>query len=319
MAYRKIVGSYRSSDEKHTLRYVVYEPADSPIRAVLQISHGMCEYIDRYEDFAGFLCRQGILVCGNDHLGHGEMAQRSNTLGYFGEKNGHNLLPADVRKLTLLIKRQYGDLPYFLLGHSMGSFIARRYLAKYGSQGLLDGAVIMGTSGSNPLSKTAIKLAEWTIRRRGSRYLSSFLRNQSTGMYSRRFKDGDSPNAWLSRDLGVVRKYDRDPLCTFQFSAAAYRDLFTLLDSVSGMKWAERVPKELPILITSGGDDPVGNFSKGVREVYENLKKAGVKEVSLQLYEKGRHEILNETNRTEVYEDILRFLESHLEEKGSGH
>lgn len=310
MAYQKTTGEFRSSDDKHMIRYYVYTPVSGDIRAILQISHGMCEYIGRYEEFASFLCENGVLVCGNDHLGHGSAAQESDSLGYFAKKDGWQLLPADVRKLTILMQKRYPGVPYFLLGHSMGSFVARVYLAKYGE--LLDGAIIMGTSGKNPLASIGVWFAERTIRRHGDKYRSEFLTRQSTGSYNKRFKTEQDEQSWLTKDEAIRKKYAADPLCSFQFTAAGHRDLFTLLQAVSTEEWAERVPKELPILLASGDMDPVGNYGKGVKEVYERLQKAGVKDVSLKLYKDDRHEILNETDRETVYQDMLDFILSKI-------
>ena len=310
MAFKKSAGEFRSSDGRHRIRYYVYEPADGPVRAVLQISHGMCEYIGRYEEFAEELCAHGILVCGNDHLGHGPEAREQGTLGYFAQRDGWKLLPADLRKLTVLMKRRYPGVPYFLLGHSMGSFIARVYLAKYGE--LLDGAVIMGTSGGNPFAGIGIRVAEGEIRRHGEMYRSPRLKKLSMGGYNKRFKGENDENSWLTKEKSIRETYAANDLCNFTFTASGYRDLFSLLRAVSEKGWAERVPKGLPILVTSGAEDPVGDYGKGVRKVYERLRSAGVKDVTLRLYEGDRHEILNETDRRDVYRDILGFLESHF-------
>lgn len=308
MTYQKTTGEFRSSDDKHIIRYYIYTSVSGDIKAILQISHGMCEYIGRYEDFASFLCENGILVCGNDHLGHGSAALESGSLGYFAKKDGWRFLPADVRKLTILMKKRYPDIPYFLLGHSMGSFVARIYLEKYGE--LLDGAILMGTSGKNPLASLGIRLAERTIRTRGEKYQSEFLTRQSTGNYNKRFREEKDDQSWLTKDEAIRKQYAADPLCNFRFTASAHRDLFTLLREVSREEWAHRIPKNLPILLTSGDKDPVGNYGKGVKEVYERLQRAGVRDVTLKLYKDDRHEILNETDRDTVYRDILDFINS---------
>lgn len=310
MPFRKTTGEFRSSDGKHTIRYYVYEPVTAPPRAILQISHGMCEYIARYEDFASFLCDNGILVCANEHLGHGPEALKNGELGYFAPQDGWKYLPADLRKLTILMQKRFPGVPYFLLGHSMGSFIARLYLAKYGE--LLDGAVIMGTSGPNPGAKIGVRVANREIANHGAKYRSNKLKKLSMGGYNKRFKAENDENSWLTREKSIREAYAADNLCNFTFTAAGYRDLFTLLIQVSDKDWAVRVPKDLPILVTSGGDDPVGGNGKGVAKVYHRLKEAGVKDVTFKLYDKGRHEILNETDRETVYADMLAFIESKL-------
>lgn len=306
----KTIGEFLSVDQTHKLRSYRYVPEEGPVRAVLQISHGMCEYIERYEAFAAYLCEHGFAVCGNDHLGHGELAQQSDTLGWFADRDGWRLPSADLRTLTLQMQKEYPGLPYFLLGHSMGSFIARRYLTESGE--LLTGAVIMGTSGPNPAATIGVCLANRILRRRGPRYRSSFLTNISTGGYNKRFAGENDKNSWLSKDAALRAKYAADPLCSFGFTAAGHRDLFTLLRSVSSPAWAEEVPKHLPVLLTSGADDPVGQCGKGVAKVAAMLKQAGVTDVTLKLYEGDRHEILNELDRETVYADLLHWFESKM-------
>lgn len=309
MSVHKTIETYPSVDGKHSIRCYLYEPEDPP-KAILQITHGMCEYLERYEAFAEYLCGRGFAVCGSDHLGHGPLALEAGELGYFAPKDGWKLLPQDVHQLTVRMKKRYPNLPYFLLGHSMGSFVARCYLELYGKE--LDGAVIMGTSGGNPFAGVGVRLAEREIRRHGAFYRSSLLNNLSMGSNNNRFRAEQDPNSWLTRDEEIRRAYGKDPLCSFIFTAAGFRDLFSLLRHVSRPEWARNVPKGLPVLLTSGGEDPIGGYGKGVRKVYERLKEAGVADVTLKLYEGGRHEILNEINREEVYRDLGDYLESKI-------
>lgn len=305
MSFKKYTGTFKSSYEKSSINYYIYEPTKKPFVAVLQISHGMCEYIERYEGLAEYLTDNGIIVCGNDHLGHGNAAKETNTLGYFAKKDGYKLLAADLKKLTVIMKKKYKDLPYFLLGHSMGSFVARRYLAKYGD--MLNGCIIMGTSGKNPLMPFALSLAKRSIRNHGEMFRNESLKAKSFAGYNSKWKSESSQNAWLTRDKEIVDKYDNDELCNFTFTSSAYLDLFTLLNSVSSKNWAKAVPN-IPILVTSGKDDPVGNYGKGVTQVYRWLKDTGHDNVEIELYDGGRHEILNETNRQEVYKDICSYI-----------
>ena len=306
MNFHKTAGQFRSSDGKHILSYYVYTPTSGEVRAVLQLSHGMCEFIERYEPFAEYLCGHGILVCGNDHLGHGKAAQLEGTLGWFARKDGDRFLVEDLRKLTVLIQKKYPDLPYFLLGHSMGSFVARQYIVKYGE--LLDGVILVGTSGGRFGSGFGVWLSKRIAGLHNDRYISRLLTHLSMGAFNRRFKSDNDENAWISREVENRRKYAANPLCTFTFTASGYRDLFTLLHEVSAKDWAGRVPKELPVLLLSGTDDPVGNYGKGVQKVFRRLRNAGVKDVSIKLYEGDRHEILNEADREQVYADVLAFI-----------
>ena len=314
MAFVKEKGSFLSADGKTAAACYFYRPAEGRPCGVVQISHGMCEYLERYEEFAAFLCEAGFVVCGNDHLGHGRTAAPSER-GFFAERDGDFLLVEDLHRMTKLAKERFPDAPYFLFGHSMGSFIARRYLVRYGEE--LDGAVICGTAGSNPAAKAGSRAAAFIAACRGSHYRSGLLEKMAFGAYNRRFPAEEGPHAWLSRDRNIVRRYDADPLCNFRFTAAGFRDLLALLCSFSGPRWAQRVPKELPILLTAGEEDPVGSFGKGVREVDSLLREAGVRDLTMRLYPGARHEILNETNRREVYADILDWLSKRCGRTGT--
>lgn len=309
MRFTKESGTFKSADGRHDIAYYVYTPAGAP-KAVLQISHGMCEYIERYEDFIGYLCGRGFLVCGNDHLGHGRLAQASGDLGYFAPEEGWKLLAEDVHTLTRLMKERFPALPYSLLGHSMGSFVARCYLVRYGEE--LDAAVIMGTSGGNPFASLGILLAGLEIRLHGERCRSPLLNQLSMGGNNRRFKEEHDKDSWLSKDLEIRASYAANPLCSFVFTASGFRDLFSLLRFVSAPGWAAQAPKDLPVLLVSGEDDPIGADGKGVKKVYDRLKAAGVTDVTLRLFPGDRHEILNETDRKQVYQEIGDYLDSRL-------
>lgn len=310
MNYVKTTETFRSADLTHDLRYYIYRPAVGEVRAILQISHGMCEYMGRYEEFADYLCGHGILVCGHEHLGHGPAAQEDGNLGFFAKTDGWKLLPADLHKLTIILQKRYPGIPCFLLGHSMGSFIARIYLALYGER--LDGAILMGTSGRNPLCGIGVRIADRVARKKGERFCSNTLRTMSMGSYNKKFKEEQSSSSWLTKEAAIRERYEADPLCNFSFTASGYRDLFTLLQQASSQETFERTPKTLPVFLVSGMDDPVGSYGKGVTEVYERMQKAGVKDVTLKLYPNDRHEILNESDRETVYADLLAFLEEKL-------
>ena len=309
MNFQKSKASFLSADGASQIACYFYVPPAEPI-GVLQISHGMCEYMERYEEFADFLCGKGFAVCGHDHLGHGASAQNPDGLGYFAKKDGAAFLPEDVRRLTQMAKKRWPGKPYFLLGHSMGSFIARQYLTLYGTE--LDGAVICGTAGPNPAAGAGKALASLLCAVGLEKHRSIFLNSLAFGSYNRRFDAPKSKYAWLSREDSIVRKYEQDPLCNYTFTAAGFRDLFALLIRVSAPEWAEKVPKNLPVFLISGEDDPVGDYGKGVRKVEAMLRKAGIRDLSCRLYPGGRHEILNETNRREVYEDVWEWLRERL-------
>lgn len=305
---QKLTGFFPSCNGRTKDAYYCWTP-ETPPKAVLQLSHGMCEYVERYEPLAEYLCSHGIAFAGHDHPGHGHSAPSPEELGFIDENNGAALLVADLKRMNLLLQKNFPDIPIFLLGHSMGSFVARLYLSYYAAG--LCGAVICGTSGGNPGAKAGILTANEIIRRKGSRCRSELLNKMAFGSYNRTFI-GSSPYEWLSADREIVARYEKDPFCNFTFTAAGFRDLFTLLTRVSAPEWAGSLPKELPLLLIAGGRDPVGDYGKGVRKVAERLIGAGLNDVSLHIYPEGRHEIFNELNRQEVFDDLLSWLESRL-------
>lgn len=308
MNHEKQIGTYPSSNQTDTITYYKYIPK-SEIRAVVQISHGMCEYIERYEEFISYLTDRGILVCGNDHLGHGNSISSKENYGYFAREFGAECLPKDLYTLTELIKQEYPDKPYILFGHSMGSFIARWYLEDFGNE--LDAAVICGTSGGETFSGIGIGFIKTVIKTKGEKYRSDKINKMMFGHYNSHIDSPRTMSDWISRDTEIVDKYRADEKCNFTFTARGCYDLVRLLEKVSRREWAEQVPDELPILLMSGTEDPVGNYGKGVRKVYERLIKAG-KNAEIKLYEGARHEPLNETNREEVYKDVADWIDKIL-------
>lgn len=280
-------------------------------RGILQICHGMCEYFDRYREFIDFMLLAGFAVCGHDHIGHGESARDADHLGYFGSKDGHLALAMDAHAVSVYVKDQLPGLPLFLLGHSMGSFVARDYVTQYGDE--LDGVIIMGTAGTNPALDAGLTMAKMLCKTKGEMHRSALLNKLAFGGYNKRIKNARSTYDWLSRDMKTVVKYADDQYCSFIFTARGFVDMFTLLKRVSRPEWAATVPVDLPVLLIAGAEDPVGNYGKGVREVHERLKRASVKELSLILYPEMRHEILNELGREGVYTDLMLWLEARLE------
>lgn len=316
MTYIKDRIAYPSSDGKNTVAAYLFTPAACEVRAVFQLCHGMCEYILRYEPFAAYLCAHGIAFAGNDHLGHGETAARADDLGY--TVNARYLVE-DVRTLTGLLKERFGtDTPFVFAGHSMGSFIARTYLAQYGREGL-DGAVIIGTAGPGAPTGAGKVVARLIGAFRGDRHRSKLLHTIAFGSYTKRCPKGCSKSAWISRDNELVARYDADPFCNYLFTVRGYIDLFTLLGSVSAKSWASKVPADLPMLLMAGEEDPVGAYGAGVRKVHDRLLAAGAKDVALRLYAGDRHEILNEPDREVAYGDILTFIETQIALKGVHH
>ena len=281
-----------------SLAYRIYEP-EGEIRAVVQVSHGMCEYIGRYEEYAEHLCAQGIVLAGNDHPGHGESAASADDFGYFGEKNGIDLALEGLKTMSELLLCRYADKPLILLGHSMGSFLCRIYITKYAEN--LAGAIVMGTGGPGAPTGAGIALANIIAGLRGDRHRSRLLRSiQQAGYLKRCGKDADRTD-WLSRDRAIVEKYNNDEYCNYIFTVSGYRDLFRMLEAVSFEDWATRVPTDLPILLISGEDDPVGGYGKGVCAVAGALMGAGARRLRTVLIPGARHEVLGETDRAETF------------------
>lgn len=299
----------RSNDGQNELAYYAYVPTDTVPRAVIQICHGMKEYVRRYELFAQEMCARGYAVCGHDHLGHGETAKTEDDLGFVAEKKGADLLVEDLYTVTGKIRADFEGVPVILLGHSMGSFVGRALVAKYPNA--VDGFIISGTGG--PESPTALGklVASMVALFRGKRYRSKLLHGMAMGGYTKRMGEDAPRSAWLTRDEEIVRKYDNDPFCKTIFTVRGFYDLFDLLGGVSKKSWAKKLRRDLPVLMISGDADPVGNYGKGVKVVYDRLCAASLTDVTLKLYGDARHELLNETNRDEVIADILEWLSAH--------
>lgn len=299
---------FTSSNGQTTIE-ALHWPCDTEPRGVVQLCHGMCEHVGRYDEFARFLNSQGFAVVGNSHLGHGASLIEGR-YGYFGEDGAYNLLVEDLELMRRKAAALYPGLPYFLFGHSMGSFIARLYVARYGER--LTAAVICGTSGPNPLSSIGQLLTKLVIALRGRTYVCHWLEKLAGMDNLKRIPDARTPSDWLSRDTAKVDEFIADERCGFTFTCSAYLELARMLDNVSHEAWFHAVPRDLPLLLISGEEDPVGHWGAGVLEVYERLREAGVSDVELKLYPGARHELLNETNREEVFGDVARFLNKHI-------
>ncbi len=296
---------YPSADGEHTVHAVIWRPEGEPA-AVLQIIHGMEEYAARYDAFARAAAAQGILVCAEDHLGHGLTANEGE-LGHFPD-GGDEFVLKDVRALTLRAKRLAPGAPVVLMGHSMGSFFCRVYISRFGRE--LAGAVIMGTGFKDAFTIGAGKaVSAVTGALRGKTYKSGLIKKLAFGGYNRRFRPVRTPCDWLSADGDNADAYVADPLCGFGFTCGGYSGLFSVIGKACSKKAFAAAPEDLPLLIVSGEDDPVGDFGKGVRKVYGEYKKAGLKP-RLALYKGARHEILNDFCREEVTADLLAFVKS---------
>lgn len=293
-----------SSDGHHRLAGRVFLPKGE-IRGIFQIAHGMTEHLGRYERFMEKLAEEGYLACGYDHIGHGNTATSEEELGYFAKKDGWRLLCRDIATFSEAVRSEYGkDLPYILMGHSMGSFIARLAARHYCHP---DALIVMGTAGPNPASGMGIALSSALCAFGGEKKRAGFLRSLAFGGYNKRFAAENDSKSWLTKDEEIRRIYKEDSFCNFYFTNSGMRDLMTLLHKSNATDWFTGIDKRLPILLVSGEDDPVGGFGKGVKAVYNKLRSVG-SNATLKLYRDCRHEILNDTCRDEVVADILDFI-----------
>lgn len=278
-------------------------------KMILQIMHGMIEYIDRYDEFARYLAQRGILVVGNDHLGHGASVLSDDDFGYFRDKEPENALVLDAHHLTCLIRKRFPGIPVYLLGHSMGSFMTRKYICKYGKE--LAGVIVMGTGHQiTPLVITGEVVAGVVGFFKGDRYRSKFISNAMFGAYGKRIKDDKTPNAWLTRDKAIVEEYNNNKLTTFLFTVNGYKGLMRTIHYVRKKKNIEQIPKDLPMLMISGLDDPVGEYGEGVKRAFKSYH-GYLEDIDLRLYEDCRHELCNELNREDIFEDIYEWLIKH--------
>ena len=304
MSYKVIQKSILSSDNKNTLSGVLYLP-EGEIRGIFHLVHGMTEYIGRYEPLFESLANEGYICCGFDNLGHGNTAKEED-LGFIASKNGWDYMVRDVKLFADSVKADYPNLPYILMGHSMGSFITRIAVSRYSD--LADKYVCCGTAGRNPVAGMGLLLCNTIKLFRGERAVSPLLDNIAFGAYNKRF-DGDTEYEWLTKDREIINKYINDKYCTFPFTVSAMHDLIKLIKIANSKKCFAATKNDLPLLIIAGDMDPVGNYGKGIIEVYNNYKKHGNTNVAMKLYENCRHEIHNDTCKEQMIKDILEFIE----------
>lgn len=286
-----------------------WEPEGQP-RAVLQIIHGIAEFVERYDDFANYLNTKGILVVAEDHMGHGQSINGDGIQGYF--HGGWFTAVEDSMQLLEDTKKEFPDLPYILFGHSMGSFMARTILCKYPDCGLT-AAVICGTGWQPAFALPAlIKVVEGICKVSGETKPNEKLQNMVFGSYNKKVEHPRTAFDWLSRDSRIVDEYIAHPLCGFTASAGLLRDMMKGIHYIEQPANLAMMNKELPVFFIAGGDDPVGPYGKGVHTCAEAFRKAGMENVSVRIYPLCRHEILNEINRQQVYDDVAKWIGKYL-------
>ena len=306
---------FPSKDGNTEIHTIEWKP-EGKVRAVLQISHGMVEYVRRYDEFAQYLCNRGYYVVGNDHLGHGKSVQSKSEYGFFNEKYGNACVLGDMHTLRQRTMKKYPDVPYFMLGHSMGSTLLRQYIQMYGNG--LSGVILMGVVADH--AKAAIVFGKRLCRImavfRGWHYRSRLVDDMVMGSFNKKFKPARTRADWITSDQEHLDAYVSDPLCSFMFTVNAYYSMFAGMLFMRKKESIYMIPKGLPVLFASGTDDPVGNFGKGVRKIYEQYRTAGIQDVTLRLYSGDRHELLNETDRQQVYQELLEWMEERREPAG---
>ena len=284
---------------------------DSKPRAVVQIAHGIAEHIDRYRPFMEFLADNGFVVAGNDHLGHGKSIRVPEEQGFFAEKDGWWRVVDDMDKLHDIMSKEYPELPYVLFGHSMGSFLTRTYLIKHPDK--YDGVILSGTGHQSPaLVLGGNAAASVMAKLNGAMGDGAKLDSLAFGTYLNKIENPRTKFDWLSRDTEQVGKYIADPLCGFVGKIGLYRDMMQGIKFITDKKNIAQMNKEKPVYFMSGDGDPVGDYGKGVERAYKAFCDAGLHDVFMRLYPGGRHEMLNETNKEQVYQDILSWLNEKI-------
>ena len=287
----------------------IWAPGGEP-KAIVQIIHGIAEHAERYDHFAEYLTTQGYMVVAEDHMGHGKSIGETGTQGYF-EGGWFNAVDDSVM-LMRCMKEEFPGTPYILFGHSMGSFMARTILARYPEEKLA-GTIICGTGWQPRAALPAlIKVVEAICKKTGERNPSEKLDAMIFGGYNKKVEHQRTKCDWLSRDDKIVDAYIADPLCGFTASCGLLRDMMTGILYIEQPENLAKMNKKLPVWFIAGGDDPVGDYGKGVKKAAEAFKKAGMEQVDMKLYPLCRHEIHNEINKSEVYEDVSQWLNTHI-------
>ncbi len=302
--------TFQSTDQL-SIHYHQWLP-DTPPKGTVQIAHGLAEHAARYKRFAEVLTRAGYAVYANDHRGHGQSAGSLEKVGYFESTPFWNAALLDMQQLTAIIQKEHTNLPVFLMGHSMGSLLTRAYISKWGNQ--LKGAIVCATGGDpGMLGKIGGVIAKLTAMINGKTERSDFLNKLSFGKFNDAFQPTRTEFDWLSRDEAEVDKYISDPYCGGTFTAGFWIDLLKGVTQINNSSTYQATPKDLPIILLAGDKDPVGDMAKGVQQVHGAYKKVNMKDLQCTIYTDARHELLNETNRADVMQDIINWLDQRVQ------
>jgi alpha-beta hydrolase superfamily lysophospholipase len=303
--------TFKASDRTPIFTYRWMPDKASAIKGAVQIAHGMAEHAARYERFAYALTKAGYAVSANDHRGHGKTAGSQDAVGYFADEKGWEKVMEDMHTLTGIIKKECPNKPFFLFGHSMGSLLSRHYSMHYADE--LSGLVLSGTAGDpGAMGKIGLFIAIIDAKIHGKKAKSELMNKLSFGAFNGVFKPNRTDYDWLSRDNAEVDKYVNDPWCGAVFTAGFFCDMLRGIGYINRKGNIAKIPKTLPIYIFSGAKDPVAGNTKGMSQVYKTLKNAGIGDVTLKFYEDGRHEMLNEINRDEVFSDVIAWMNKHI-------
>ena len=301
----RIERSVPSVDGIHSLYTVMYVPAGE-VRGLVQLVHGMSEHIERYAPLMQTLAENGFLAFGHDHVGHGKTARDDGELGFIAHRGGYDVLIRDVGGVSDAVAREYPGKKRILFGHSMGSFVVRLYAAVHSNA--LSGLIVMGTGGPNPAAGVGLQLAKMIRGIRGEKHVSGLVDALAFGTYNDR-TEKKTVYDWLSTDLSSVKKYLEDPRCGFPFTVSAMCDLVTLNRNANRKEAYAQLRADLPVYLVAGAEDPVGAYGKGVSQVAQAYRDAGLSNVSVKLYPGARHEILNDFCKAEVATDLLDWID----------
>lgn len=298
--------TFISNDGRTTVHYIKWYPNNN-IKGVIQLTHGMTEYMGNYENFADFLCNNGFLVIGHDQIGHGHSVQGPEELGYFSKKDSVDILIKDMHNVMEKVKIEYPKIPYFLFGHSFGSFLSRIFAGIYGSE--LNGLILSGTGNADIKNvKSALKLVRAVRITKKANYRSKLVLKNIFGQFSDKIENPKNMHEWLCRDEESVEEYLNNPLNNYIYTLNGFSTLFYAVLKMQDEEIYECTPKRLPILLMSGSEDPVGEYTKKVLEVYEQYKKHEIEDITIKIYQEARHNILQETNKNEVMKDCLNWI-----------